>query len=264
MSDKIAVSALCWSDGSDIRTTDKWADKGITGIEAVPGKMIKSWPEPSEQEVTGLMNEIRHRGFTVPAMQAFLFGKPGACLFSDTNKFIRAVEEAVSLAQSLECPFLIWGAPGSRKRGFINERDAFSKAVEILRPLCDRLHKKGISLLMEHVPEYYNCDFMNTPEQVIELTDAVASPGFGLHIDTGSLTCVSRLELMSRAGHVHASEKYLKPFMPSLMHERTALLTEHRWISLEMLPHPAGDAATIETIGEFAEYYINIQSRVGV
>ena len=255
----LAVSALCWERDGDLGQLAGWRAMGLQGVEAVPGRILPSWPLLVEYEARTAHDAADAEELLVPAMQAILFGKPEALLFSGTDMFAKAVMEAAILAHILGAPCMVWGAPGSRRRGAMAMGDAMKTAVAVLRPLCDRLHGEyGLRLLIEHDPTDYGCDFVTTPDEAVLLAEAVDSPGFGFHLDVGGLeTADEAIPHLHRAGHVHASQRGLGSFIPGVLHTQMASALRKipdAWVSLEMLPS-GGEQTRDMAIREFVNWY---------
>lgn len=93
-------------------------------------------------------------------------------VFSDTERAVRAAQRAVDLAALLECPLV-------RVFGF--ELPAYERRVSGVRRIVDRLRKvvdhadrSGVALALE------NGGALDTPERLMEVVGAVASPLLGV------------------------------------------------------------------------------------
>src|SRR5205807_8776286 len=82
------------------------------------------------------------------------------------------------------------------------------------RRLGDRANTCQTILCIEPNPTAYECDFITTLDEAVQLVRAVDHLGFGLHVDTGALALNGeRLTLPSNvsAAHFHISEPFLAP-----------------------------------------------------
>ena len=120
---KISVSALALANGSGKSLEyQSWFNLDIQGIEFVPGKLLNSWPDVKEGEVSSFIESLEINNWQVPAMQAFLFGKHNAQIFINPDNFCYEIEKIAELSKTIQCPYLIWGAPGSRDKGNLSDK----------------------------------------------------------------------------------------------------------------------------------------------
>ena len=96
---------------------------------------------------------------------------------------------------------------------------------------------------------------MNTVAETAELVRAVASPGFGLHMDSGGLSMTG--DAVGNAGdvrpvHYHISEPNLQPIgsTPGVPHaeyaKRLRVIGYEGWLSIEVKEPPADWQAALE------------------
>lgn len=258
---KLAVSALCWTNPLDFEVMREWRGFGIQGVEAVPGKMLPSWPRLVDSEAREAARRCAEYGLEIPAMQGILFGRPEACVFKNPKGFVDAVMTAADAAAAMGgVPRLVWGAPASRRCGGVPFEQAATQVLSVLREAAEIAWARGTTLLVEHNPPAYGCDFVMTPAEAAELALMVGHRAFGWHLDVGGMADDpdDGLARMVGATHLHVSERGLAPFQASELHVRVAL-EAHRicraWASLEMLPHPQGDEMLVENVLEFVKQY---------
>jgi sugar phosphate isomerase/epimerase len=251
---KLAVSNIAWPAGADAQALPILSRHGVTGIEIAPTKV---WPRPievSESEAGAYRQLCEQAGFEIVAFQALLFGQPQLSLFASDRAFLDYVERIIQLAGWLGAGALVFGSPKNRRLGALDSASAQLHAVEVFRRLGDRASACQAILCIEPNPTVYECDFITTLDEAVQLVVAVNHPGFGLHVDTGALTINSeQLTLPSQIHpvHFHISEPFLAPIgQPGTPHEKYARALDAigyaGWRSIEMREPSSGWEATLE------------------
>jgi sugar phosphate isomerase/epimerase len=121
----------------------------------------------------------------------------------------------MSLAARLGAGPLVFGAPKNRSRGALPHDKALDIAAEFFRAAGRNARRHGVVLCIEPNPPQYDCDFITTVADAVELVERVAEPGFGLHLDSAALHLVGEdtAKAVARSAHVlchvHASEPNL-------------------------------------------------------
>lgn len=124
----------------------------------------------------------------------------------------------------------------------------------------------GTTICIEPNPPEYGCDWVTTTEDAERLVQRVDHPGFGLHLDAGTLTLhpepakrqIPRLAVPPR--HFHVSEPHLVP-VGSLGTDHSAYARQLHtlgysgWCSIEM--KPAGASGNVEHVARALRVTIN-------
>jgi sugar phosphate isomerase/epimerase len=217
-------------------------------VELAPTKI---WPRPLEVPASDIDAYARFwhdRGLEIVALQALLFGQPELSIFGDAatrERTLKYLEGICHVGSRLGAKVLVFGSPRNRKAGAMSPavveamaRDFFARAGKIAAD-CD------VVLCIEPNPSAYECDFVTTADEGSQLVHAVASPGFGLHLDSAGmfLSKESITEVLARHGrslrHFHVSEPFLRPVGPgTLDHPAIAAALRQsgyaNWVSIEM------------------------------
>ena len=131
-------------------------------------------------------------------------------------------DEIAGVARSLGASVLVFGSPGNRRR---NGRPR-ELAVDFFRELASYAASRGVCVCVEPLPPELGTDFVTSAAEAAALVDEVSSPGFGLHLDSGSLHLTGEDPLAAiRPGlrHFHASEVGFGPLgTTGVDHERCA------------------------------------------
>lgn len=217
------ASAIAWLPAEAREVAALLRTEEAAGIEAAPGLFDRPLAEVTARQVQEVRAFWEGEGLPVRAMQALFFGRPELRLFGTD-------EERAALADFLRIVFrvagglgagpLVFGSPKTRARGAMDPAAAFEVAERFFRQIAKDADAAGCVLCIEANAPGYGCDFVTTHQEAARLVQAVASPGFGLQVDTGVMrmngespsTLAAILNAADvRPSHVHVSEPFLAP-----------------------------------------------------
>ena len=92
---------------------------------------------------------------------------------------------ALSLCAELGAPH-ITTEPGGPLAAGQSRQEAIDLFVEVLKPLAEHAHQKGVLLLIEPEPEL----LLETTDQYLEVAERLNAPSIGLNFDVGHAYCV--------------------------------------------------------------------------
>ncbi|MGH9318926.1 MAG: sugar phosphate isomerase/epimerase family protein [Vicinamibacteria bacterium] len=245
---KLAISNIAWPREGDIRVAALMAAHGFGGVEIAPTRVWEQPLEATEKVVREHRRFWNDRGIEVVALQALLFGRPDLVLFesekarSDMLDHLRGM---MRLASWLGAGVLVLGAPKNRKRSGMTASEAERVAVDFFRAAAGSAFETGVVLAIEPNPPQYNCDFITSSREGLDLVREVASPGFGLHLDAAAMTLAGEdpekaiVDCSGKISHFHASEPSLGPVgAGSVDHGAIAKALRRieypSWVSVEM------------------------------
>jgi sugar phosphate isomerase/epimerase len=196
---RLAASQIGWRPDQDLAAFDLLRAQGLLDWEAVPSRIAgRTLPQ-----------DLR-----VGAFQSLFFGGPPVQVFQEATwpALTGLLEDQFALAQSLGCHHLVLGAPSQRRipEGVPPEW-AEAQALALFRTLGAAAAMRECVLLLEPAPPSYGCNFLRTHPEAAAFVERVASPGIGLHWDTGTLLSEPAVdwgflrEHLGRARHVHLS-----------------------------------------------------------
>ena len=110
-------------------------DAGFTGIEVAPTRVWPGWEGAVPAAAARLRTMFSGEGFTVPAIQAILFGAGDVALFGDHGQRARLRDHllrAADLAAALGAGVMVFGAPSARRRGSLPPAEAMAAAADFL------------------------------------------------------------------------------------------------------------------------------------
>lgn len=257
---KKAFSQIAWSTPDAPAVHALLLAHGFTGIEVAPTKIWPDWVGATPDAAAAYRRALAAEGLAVPALQAILFGKPNARLFGTPEQqaeFIAHLTLVAQLANALEAPVVVIGAPKNRIRGDLSSTEADSLALPIFERLGAEFQRMGSCLCIEANPADYGCDYLTTTTQVRDMVMRVGSTGIGLHVDTAQLLMGGE-HLSSFVGdatcpirHVHLSEPFLEPLDRSAKvahRDNMAILDQAQyagWVSVEMREAPDNATSAI-------------------
>jgi sugar phosphate isomerase/epimerase len=200
---RIAVSNLAWNRDEDAELVAELAALGVDALEVAPTKL---WDEPLALPPETLAAYRQQAGVPIVALQSLLFGHPELRLFDASRDATLAhLVGMCRVAAALGAQVLVFGSPANRRR---NGGDA-STATTFFRELGAEAAALGVCVCVEPLPPELGTDFVTTAAEAAALVEAVASPGFGLHLDSSSLHLAGEDPAAAiRPGlrHFHASE----------------------------------------------------------
>ncbi|NWG45406.1 MAG: sugar phosphate isomerase/epimerase [Alphaproteobacteria bacterium] len=245
---KLAVSNIAWDAPEAEHMLAGLARAGVRGIEVAPTKLWPDWTGASPSAARKAALRFSEAGFSVPALQAILFGRPDLLVFGTAEQqaaLVEHIERVAALAEGLGARVLVFGSPRNRDPGVLSADEAMDRAADLFRRMAERCEPHGVCLCLEPNPGRYDCRFLTRWQDVVRMVERVDHPGLQAHFD---VACVA-LEgddpaaELARGGpmpaHLHVTEPDLGPFgAPSLDHARIGAAVRARtypnWISIEM------------------------------
>lgn len=246
---RLAVSNIAWDAPEQAAVLDLLGSRAVRGIELAPTKLWPEWRGASPEAARTARAELAEGGFSVPALQAILYGRPELQVFGTGTEQRRALldhlEHVAAIAQALGAPVLVFGSPKNRDRGTLEPKEAFSAAVDFFREAAEVCAGAGARLCIEPNPPAYACNFATTWREAAALAREVDHPGFGLHLDTGCIHLAGDdpgeaiVECADILAHFHISEPHLSDFSaPAIDHGRAGRALAGSgypgWVSIEM------------------------------
>lgn len=243
---KLAVSNIAWEAGENEGIIPLLRNNDVIGIEIAP---TKRWGEPieaAESEIKDYRYEWISQGLTPVAMQALLFGKPHLSIFgeraAETKNYLGKI---IRLAGLLSIKALVFGSPKNRLIGDRDRDAAYEEAHAFFSELGQLAADNGVVFCIEPNPKEYGCDFITTSLEGLQLVKDVGHPGFGLHLDTGTMLINGEQpelilpECLPYAAHFHISDpNLLIPGSFSSGHSAIASFLQrsnyNKWVSIEM------------------------------
>jgi sugar phosphate isomerase/epimerase len=249
---QLAFSNIAWERADEPALLQRFQEKGLQGIDVAPTKLFADPLVVSPQAIAHQRAPWEAAHIRWVGMQSLLYQQPDLHIFGPPEVQQRTqayLEKILHLAAQMGIHVLVFGSPKNRLKGPRTPEEALKEAADFFAPLADTATRLGICLCIEPNASDYGCDFITTVAEGVSLVQAVQSPGFGLHVDTGVMTLNGEpIEpTLSTAlpwiRHLHISEPFLKPLTDGttphrLFGKTLRALGYSRWVSIEMLPTP--------------------------
>lgn len=239
---KLSVSNIAWDASYDEAMYAALAARGFAGVEIAPTRVFPVPPYEKRAEAAAFAARLKQEyGLAVPSMQSIFFGRTENIFSTAAERaaLLDYLKQAACFAAALGCGNLVFGCP--KNRVGTNEEN-WSDAVSFFSEAGAYATAKGVRIGMEANPAVYGTRFVNETKDAFALARDVASPGFGVNLDVG--TMLTNGEMwddswdVSLLTHVHVSEPGLAPVERRALHaqiaERLRACGYEGFVSLEM------------------------------
>ncbi len=240
---KLAVSNIAWKKEYDEEMYDFLHAEKIEGLEIAPTRIFPEAPYEKNDMAAAFATQVKEKyGLSIPSMQSIWFSRQENLFASKEERdiLLQYTKKAIDFAASIGCENLVFGCP--RNRAFAEGTDT-KVAVPFFAELGDYAASKNTVLSMEANPPIYNTNYCNTTMEAVNLVKTVASKGFLLNLDLGTMIQNGEdIRVVETAyewiNHVHISEPGLNKIEKRSLHRELAhCLQENgygRFVSLEI------------------------------
>lgn len=250
---QLSISNIGWASEQDKTVYLLMKKYGFEGLEIAPTRIFPNSPYENINQASIWADEMKKLyGFTVPSMQSIWFGRKEKLFGTEEERSIllEYTKKAIDFAAAVNCGNLVFGCPKNR---YISNMDDLKAGIDFFKVIGDYAADRKTVIGMEANPAIYNTNYINDTVSALELIEAVASAGFLLNLDVG--TMIQNEEQVEELNgkvklinHVHISEPELKPIQKRELHTRLrdVLIAENYrgFISVEM--GKTGDLQDIE------------------
>ena len=240
---KLSVSNIAWTQQQDEQMYEFLSVEKIEGLEIAPTRILPETPYDRLEEAANFANGLKERyGLVIPSMQSIWFGRSENVFASEAERkiLLEYTKKAIDFAKVVGCKNLVFGCP--RNRSFSEGCDT-RVAIPFFEEVAEYALDCGTVLAMEANPPMYNTNFCNTTKEAVDLVKTVASKGFLLNLDLGTMICNEEdLHIVDMArdylNHVHISEPGLLMPQKRAIHKELAKYLKEtnydRFVSLEV------------------------------
>lgn len=220
---RLSISNIAWTAAEDAQVYALMRKYGYTGLEFAPTRFFEPAPYENLDAARAWRQAFASaEGFDMPSMQSIWFGRTEK-LFADEAQrqtLFAYTKKAVDFASAVQCAHLVFGSPKNRVIPDPADRVLWQQGTDFFRQLGSYAASRQTVLGMEANPAIYQTNYINTTKEAIQLIREVASEGFRLNLDTGTmLENKERVEVLEGSAalisHVHLSEPFLKPIVTS-------------------------------------------------
>lgn len=259
---KLAVSNIAWASEEEHQVADALQRVGARHVEVAPTKVFSDPTATSAEERQRYSQFWSDRDISIVAFQSMLFGRPELSLFgssAERAKMIEVLSKFIELAGMLGVKRLVFGSPKNRiVPGGMSAAEAEAIAVDAFTTLGAVATDNDTCFCIEPNPRAYDCNFVTTAAEGLDLVRKIAHPGFGLHLDAAGMTlagdsvgdAVRAAEGELR--HFHASAPYLGQLEDTDVDHSAAAVALNDigydgYVSIEMRPGEPGNAVSTVT-----------------
>ena len=216
---KLSISNIGWLPEHDDRVLSHMASRGFLGLEIAPTRIIADRPYDHLGQARTWAGSLRRRySLSVSSMQSIWYGRRERLFGSaeERQALLDYTRRAIDFAAATGCRNLVFGSPKNRDTDDVEA--AMPIAVEFFHKLGEYAAARGTVLAMEANPPIYGTRFINTTPQAVELVRRVASRGFRVNLDLGTMLqggepIDSISQFADIINHVHISEPHLAPIL---------------------------------------------------
>ena len=249
---KLAISNIAWDFADDAEMLAYISDKGFSGIEIAPTRVIKENPYDHLEKAKDFYLHLKEKNLEIPSMQSIWFGRAERVLFDKTERQALAeyTKKAIDFAEAIRCGNLVFGSPKNRVLEDAAQREA---GLAMMTDIAKYAAKKGTVVAIEANPTIYNTNFINQTQEAFALAKEIDLPGFKVNVDIGTMIendekISIHEENMDLINHIHVSEPYLAVPEKRRIHQALAALLKandyRRFVSIVM-KNP-GDIETVK------------------
>jgi sugar phosphate isomerase/epimerase len=180
-------------------------------------------------------------------MQSIWFGQNGSIFGPERRALLAYTLRAIEFAKAAGCGNLVFGCPKNR---VLPENADSGTAVPFFAELGAAAAAAGTVVALEANPPLYGTNFINTTLQALDMARQVASPGFKVNLDVGTLiangeSAAGLAGQVCAFSHVHVSEPGLAMLEKRPLHRELAALLRHEgyagYVSIEMKAAAPGE-----------------------
>lgn len=212
---KLGISNIAWNDPWDSKILDLIRSMGLDFIEIAPTKIWNDW-KYSKSQVIEFRDFINDHGINLYSMQSSLYNTSDLYLFKDEKHrtlLLDHLKKVDDMCSILGITRVIFGSPKNRViPKYMSNANALDVAVKFFDELS--VNTNNITCLEANARDY-NCNFMFTTDQTLEVINLVDRDNIKLHVDLACVTLehenIKNIPL-HLAEHLHISEPYLNDF----------------------------------------------------
>lgn len=239
----LSISNIGWEKTNDASAYELMRNYEYSGLEIAPTRIFSESPYDKLEEAKVWKKRLMEdQGFLIPSMQSIWFGRQENIFGSEEERqsLIDYTKKAIDFAEAIGCKNLVFGCPRNRN---LPDGAESSTAISFFRELGNYASEHGTVIGMEANPPIYNTNYVNDTLNAITLIEQVASEGFRLNLDVGTMIQNEEAaeELKGKVGlinHVHISEPGLKMIEERHIHREVMKILQDEnyqgFISIEM------------------------------
>lgn len=240
---KLSISNIAWDSAVDDEMFEYLKYMDFEGLEIAPTRLEPNDPYNNISESVKKTKYIEDKyNLKISSMQSIWFGRTENIFASEEDRdiLIAYTNKAIDYAKAIGCRNLVFGSPRNR---VIDDFKKYNIAIEFFRKLGEYAEQNEVAIAFEPNPAIYNTNFINYTTDAIKLVKEVASKGFMVNLDLGTVIWYkedlnSILTDIDIINHIHISEPYLAQIKTREIHKKLKYLLHENgycnFVSIEM------------------------------
>lgn len=259
---KLSISNIAWDNANDDNIYQYLKQKGYTGLEIAPTKIIPGCPYEHLDKIGNFQsNLLNNYELEISSIQSIWFGKTGNIFrLNDVDDFIEYTKKAILFAEKIKCQNIVFGCPKNRN---VPEGCHPSDADQFFYEITNFAEKHNTIIALEPNPVIYQTNFINTTKEAFDFVKRFNRKGLKVNVDLGTIIYnnedISPLkENIHYINHIHISEPNLEKIKIRKLHTELNLLLKEvgykNYVSIEMKALPANEVK--EVIDYISEVFL--------
>ncbi|HOJ68196.1 MAG TPA: sugar phosphate isomerase/epimerase family protein [Candidatus Hydrogenedentes bacterium] len=212
---KLGICNEIFRDWNDIHRTIHYVREiGYDGLEIAPFTLAPYVTDISPQTRQDIVKTAEAAGLEILGIHwVFVGPKPGEVHLTHPDPAVRrfTAEYLVNLVHfcgDVGGRILVFGSPKQRNVARdVTYNQAFGWAREVFETALPACEQRGVTICMEQLT-HLETNFCQTPEETVELIDAINHPNFQLLLDTKAMSYLAE----DRPALIRKYGKYLKHY----------------------------------------------------
>tara|TARA_Y100001968_G_C19370047_1_gene724638 strand:- start:129 stop:965 length:837 start_codon:yes stop_codon:yes gene_type:complete len=216
---RLSISNILWDPNKDIEVAKILNNFNIDTIDIAPTKYFDISRNTSIEDVLNIKNKWAKYGINIYGIQSLFFNKRDLNMFGTSQeraKMLDHLQLTLDLVSFLGAKSLVFGSPINRNRGERSDNEVLMIMTEFFNEIANMIQRYDIDLCIEPNPKEYNCNFITTTKEAVEVVKIINNKSIKIQLDTGSIfinkeniyqICKDYKNLI---GHIHISEPRLK------------------------------------------------------
>jgi sugar phosphate isomerase/epimerase len=239
--DKLCVSNICINDISQFQLSCILKVLGFKNVEIAPTKLI-NWKNLNDLN----LNIYYDNNLNVYSYQSITFTLVDYNIFNQNNDILfEHIKSVIDSAYKNNIKIIVFGCP--RNRFTLNENHENNKLIfiDFFRKIGDYCKSKNVIMCIEPNSKKYNCNFLNTIQEVINIVKEINNTNIKMMVDLGNVIMendnlehiIGNKDILY---HIHVSQEYMIHFeypnnLNYIFKKYLDLISYNSIITLEML-----------------------------
>lgn len=183
--EKLCVSNICIKTISQIQFACILKLFGIQNVQIAPTTLIEDWKNVDNLD----LSIFKNNNLNVYSFQSITYGLNDLNIFNEnSNDLLLHLKKVIDKAVENNIKILVFGCPRNRK---INDTNDYENNKEIFvnffKKIGEYCENKDIIFCIENNSKKYNCNFMNTINEVGEIVNSINNNNIKMMVDIGNV-----------------------------------------------------------------------------